>query len=175
METLTDIALKISSPAFKDGEQIPGHYTCDGANVNPPIHVASLPDEVESLALIVEDPDAKGLTVPEGTPGGTPGRGSDSANPPPFTHWLMWNITPLGEAVTENSRPGTEGRNSFGDHLYGGPCPPAGEEHRYFFRVFALDRMLELEAGATKDELLTAMEGHVLAAGELMGRYRKGQ
>ncbi len=151
METLTEIELAVSSPAFSAGQSIPSHYTCEGANVNPPLIVGNLPAETESLALIMEDPDA-----PSGT----------------FDHWLVWNITPLGEAIKENEIPGVQGKNSFGDRLYGGPCPPDGE-HRYFFKMFALNRMLDLREGSTKQQLLRAMQGHVLATGELMGRYTK--
>ena len=150
METLTDIELALSSTAFAEGAYIPEEYTCDGVDKNPPLQIGNLPAETESLALIVEDPDA---------PGGT------------FDHWVVWNIQPTSE-IEENITPGVEGVNSFGKHNYGGPCPPDGE-HRYFFRIFALNKFLNLDTNSDKQALLNAMEGNVLASGELMGRYNK--
>lgn len=151
METLLDIEIKISSPAFQEGGNIPEKYTCDGENINPPIKMENLPDGTESVALIVEDPDA-----PNGT----------------FDHWVVWNIRPVEDEIREHVTPGVEGKNSFNQHHYGGPCPPDGE-HRYFFKLFALNKMLDLDVNSGKQELLKAMEGNVLATGELMGRYKK--
>lgn len=143
--------LIISSSAFEPSGFIPAKYTCDGINVNPPLHIGNLPAEVQSLVLIVDDPDA-----PSGT----------------WVHWVVWNIAP-SPFISQNTRPGTEGTNDFGSQRYGGPCPPSGT-HRYFFKVYALDNSLELPAGASKRTVLTAMEGHLLAQGELMGRYKRG-
>lgn len=151
METLLDVELAISSPAFSEGGDIPGKYTCDGENINPPITVQNLPDETKSIALILEDPDA---------PGGT------------FDHWVVWNIQAYSDEIKEHVTPGVEGKNSFDEHHYGGPCPPDGE-HRYFFRIFALNKMLDLEVNSGKQALLKAMEGNILAAGSLMGKYKK--
>ena len=142
--------LKLISTVFSHKGHIPPKYTCEGENINPPLKVENIPDGTKRLAVIVEDPDA-----PRGV----------------FTHWVLWNISP-NEAIAENSNPGISGTNSFGKTGYGGPCPPSGE-HRYFFRVFALDDELDLSAGATKEELLDAMKEHILASAELMGVYQK--
>lgn len=152
---MTEIALpqltfKVTSPVFSEGEMIPVKYTCDGVNVNPPLHLEGIPEETVSLALIVEDPDA-----PKGN----------------WVHWLVWNLTPTDEIV-EDVVPGEEGWNDFHQIEYGGPCPPGGT-HRYFFKVFALDHMLRLAPGSSKHELMHAMVGHILASGELMGRYAR--
>ncbi len=142
--------ISVTSPAFRAGEEIPRRFTCKGANVNPPLHFQNVPKETKSLVLIVDDPDA---------PGGL------------FTHWLAWNIDPALHAIGEKSAPAGagEGTNDFGNLGYGGPCPPSGT-HRYFFRVLALDRKLELKRGARRAQLDQALAGHVLARGALMGR-----
>ena len=111
----------------------------------------NLPEETKSLALIVEDPDS---------PGGT------------FDHCMVWNIKPYSEEIKEHVTPGVEGRNSFDQHHYGGPCPQEGE-HRYIFKVYALNKTVDLDPSSGKQELLKAMEGSVLATGSLMGRYEK--
>ena len=144
--------MKVTSSAFGNGENIPQKYTADGENVNPPISIRNIPDGTKSLVLIVDDPDA---------PGGT------------WDHWIVFNIPP-GETINENSVPGTEGRNDFGKNSYGGPAPPSGT-HRYFFRVYALDRELDLPAGSTKEQVLEAMENHIIGRGELMGTYSRKQ
>src|SRR5215471_13343514 len=143
-------SLRVRSDAFSHGGQIPPKYTCEGENINPPLEVSDLPDKTKSLAIIVEDPDA-----PRGV----------------YDHWVAWNIIP-SEAIAENSRPGVNGRNSFGNTGYGGPCPPSGS-HRYFFKVYALDNKLDLQPGSDKKTLQQAMKEHVLASGELMGHYQK--
>lgn len=142
--------LKVYSTVFSHNGHIPPEYTCDGKNINPPIEVDNLPEGTKTLALIMEDPDAPRQT---------------------FDHWVVWNISPA-EAITEESVPGISGTNSFGHTGYGGPCPPSGA-HRYFFRVYALDKKLDLIAGATKEELHESMHDHILAQGELMGYYQK--
>ena len=142
--------LRVRSVAFSHGGHIPPKYTCEGENVNPPLEIGGLPENTKSLALLVEDPDA---------------RKED------FAHWVVWNIPP-NEAIAENSRPGISGRNSFGNTGYGGPCPPSGS-HRYFFKVFALDTDLDIQAGSDKETLEEAMKNHVLASGELMAHYQK--
>ena len=143
--------LTISSPAFVPMGLIPEKYTCDGANVNPPLDIANIPAAAKCLVLIVDDPDA---------PAGT------------WDHWIVWNIPPNGQ-ITENTVPGIEGMNDFGKHRYGGPCPPGGV-HRYYFKVYALDQLLNLPVTTRKTGLEKAMEGHILAKGELVGKYRRG-
>lgn len=142
--------LKITSSAFMNNGFIPAKYTCDGDDMNPPINIEGIPEETESLALIVDDPDA-----PMGT----------------WDHWIVWNISPL-EKIEENSVPGVEGLNDFGKHTYGGPCPPSGT-HRYFFKVYALDTKLNLKPNSRKKDLERAMEGHILAKGEVIGLYKR--
>ena len=140
----------ISSPAFKHGGSIPAEFTCDGEDKNPPLAFEGVPDGTKSLVLIMDDPDA---------PGGT------------FDHWVVWNIRPQ-EAIAEDSTPGQTGRNSLGQNRYTGPCPPSGQ-HRYFFKVYALDCVLELKAASDKQAVGKAMEGHILGYGELLGYYKR--
>jgi Raf kinase inhibitor-like YbhB/YbcL family protein len=144
-------SISITSPSFQAGGDIPAKFTCNGTNVSPELQISSVPNEAKSLVLIVDDPDA-----PRGL----------------FTHWIVWNIDPKTTRVAENSAPaaGVQGTNDFGKRNYGGPCPPSGT-HRYFFKIFALDTKLELKPNARRAELDAAMRGHVLAQGELMGRY----
>jgi Raf kinase inhibitor-like YbhB/YbcL family protein len=143
-------SLIISSSAFENEGNIPAKYTCEGEEINPPLHVDNIPDGTQTLAIIVEDPDA-----PKGT----------------FDHWLVWNIPP--ESIIEENRiPGISGKNSAGKTGYHGPCPPSGY-HRYYFHVFALDSSLNLQAGSDKRTLQAAMEPHVLAKGSVMGKYKK--
>ncbi len=147
--------MKITTTAFQEGGNIPSKFTCDGADANPPLRFEGVPAEAKSLALIVDDPDA---------PGGL------------FTHWLVWNIDPKTAAVEENGAPSNsvQGKNDFGKSGYGGPCPPSGT-HRYFFKIFALDRQLDLAAGSKRAQLDAQMRGHIIAQGELMGRYSRGR
>ena len=150
-ETIADKAtLKISSPEFQHEGDIPDRYSCEGENINPPITIKGLPKEAVSLVLIIEDPDA---------PGGI------------FDHWVVWNILPT-EVIAEDSLPGTAARNSSGERRYTGPCPPSGT-HRYFFKVYALDTMLELDDDADKKVVEEALHDNVLVYGELMGLYKK--
>jgi Raf kinase inhibitor-like YbhB/YbcL family protein len=144
--------LKISSSGFNEGSNIPPKFTCDGGDTSPPLKIDGVSATAKSLVLIVDDPDA-----PTGV----------------FTHWLVWNIDPKTNFIAEASAAGgTEGKNDFGKSGYGGPCPPSGS-HRYYFRVFALDRQLPLRAGAKRKEVDSAMKGHVIGQGELMGRYAR--
>jgi len=142
--------LTVKSPAFENNKLIPAKYTCDGYNVNPPLAVEGISEETKSLVLIVDDPDA-----PMGT----------------FDHWIVWNIPPTSK-IGENTVPGTEGMSSYRKHAYGGPCPPYGT-HRYFFKVYALDVQLDLGSNSKKKDVEKAMEGHILAKGELVGLYRR--
>src|SRR5437762_9962754 len=145
--------MKITSPAFQEGGTIPEKFSKNGQNVNPELRIEGAPAEARSLALIVDDPDA-----PVGL----------------FTHWLVWNVDPKTTEIAENSVPkgGLQGTNDFPGQRYDGPQPPSGT-HRYYFKIFALDQMLDLKAGAKRKEVNAAMKGHVLAHGELMGRYSK--
>lgn len=143
--------LIVGSPAFRNGGQIPVKYTCEGANLNPPLTVNGIPGDTKSLVLIVEDPDA-----PSGV----------------FVHWLVWNISPQ-ETLPENNVPGVEGTNSFEKIKYQGPCPPGGKVHRYFFKLYALNAILNLKRGSDIKMLERAMENHVLAYGELIGMYAR--
>ena len=142
--------LTVSSPAFENNKLIPSKYTCDGDNVNPPLTIEGVPDGTKSLVLIVDDPDA-----PMGT----------------WDHWIVWNILPTNK-IEENTVPGTEGINDYRKHSYGGPCPPSGT-HRYFFKVYALDAKLDLSSNSRKKDVEKAMQGHILAKGELVGLYRR--
>lgn len=153
MMALVDIAtLTVTSLVFVNEGVIPSKYTCDGENINPPLQIDRIPENTKSLALIVDDPDA-----PSGT----------------WDHWVVWNI-PVKKNIAENSIPGIEGLNSFGRHNYGGPCPPSGI-HRYFFKVYALDTMLDIDKYSDKKTLLKVMEDHILAKGEIMGSYKRSQ
>jgi Raf kinase inhibitor-like YbhB/YbcL family protein len=142
--------LLVKSAAFGNNERIPVRYTCDGADVNPPVTIDGVPEEAKTLVLIVDDPDAMGT----------------------FTHWVVWNIPATTRRIEENTTPGKEGISSYGKHSYGGPCPPSGT-HRYFFKVYALDTALDLKLSSTKRDVAKAMEGHVLAEGELLGLYSR--
>ena len=144
--------MKITSSAFQEGGNIPSKFTCDGGDSSPPLRIAEIPSGAKTLALVVDDPDA-----PSGL----------------FTHWMVWNISPQTNTIAEGSTPkGVHGTNDFGKSGYGGPCPPSGT-HRYYFKIFALDRELNLPAGAKRNQLDAAMKGHVVAEGELKGRYAK--
>jgi Raf kinase inhibitor-like YbhB/YbcL family protein len=154
-----EMALTVSNSAFKEGDRIPAKYTCQGQDVSPPLAWGEPPAGTQSVALIVDDPDA---------PGGV------------FTHWVLFNIPPdsreLPEAVpiqAELARGALQGKTDFGRIGYGGPCPPPGRPHRYQFTLYALDQPLGLEGGASKKQLLSAMEGHILAQGQLTGTYQR--
>ena len=143
--------LSVKSPAFEHGKLIPKKYTCDGQDINPPLTIEGVPKEARTLVLAVDDPDA-----PSGT----------------WDHWIVWNIPASISKIAENSVPGKEGVNSARQQGYMGPCPPGGT-HRYFFKVYALDTELGLGPGSRKKDAEKAMQGHVLAEGELMGLYRR--
>ena len=144
--------MKISSSAFENNGMIPSEYTCDGSDVSPPLAISDIPKKAKSLAIIMDDPDA-----PMGT----------------FTHWVVWNISPQKTQFArgdEISFP--QGKTSFGRKSYGGPCPPGGT-HRYFFKLYALDLVLNLKEGSSKADLEKAMAGHVLSEAILMGKYSR--
>ncbi len=152
-------AIELTSTAFADGDKIPARYTCDGENVSPPLAWGEPPPQTRSFALIVDDPDA-----PVGV----------------FTHWVIFNIPsdarkleeaiPTGEQLPSGA---LQGKNGFGKLGYAGPCPPRDSPHHYRFIIYALDKPLELPPGISKKDLLQAMEGHILAQGQLTGVYQR--
>ncbi len=151
--------LPVTSSAFGEGEMIPAKYTADGANVSPPLAWNSIPEGTKSIALICDDPDA-----PMGT----------------WIHWVMYNLpgdlTGLPENVPSGENPPTGGKHGitdFGTYGYGGPAPPSGT-HRYFFKIYALDTVLNLNEGITKAQLEQAMQNHILDKAELIGLYKRG-
>ena len=142
--------LLVSSPAFGNNQMIPKKFTCDGINVNPPLDIEDITEEARSLAIIVDDPDA-----PRGT----------------WVHWVMWNI-PVTHHIKENEAHGLQGLNDFQKRQYGGPCPPSGT-HRYFFKVYALDTILDLPSETDKAHLERVMAEHIISFGELVGLYKR--
>jgi Raf kinase inhibitor-like YbhB/YbcL family protein len=142
--------LSLSSSAFQQEDYIPKKYTCQGAGINPPLTIKGIPENTRCLALIMEDPDAP-VNI--------------------YDHWIVWNIPPT-DTIPENTIPGLEGTNSSGKIGYIGPCPPSGT-HRYFFKMYAVDSLLEVEKGVVKSELLNVLQHRVLAYGELIGLYKK--
>lgn len=151
--------MRLSSPAFKEGEIIPSLYTCEGKNINPQLEINGVPPNTKSLVLICDDPDVPKTVRPDGM----------------YDHWVVFNIPSNIHKIPENSTPpGVLGKNTAGHNKYTGPCPP-DREHRYFFKLYALNKMLDLPSGATKKEVEKAMHGHIIAQTELMGRYEKGK
>ena len=150
--------IKLTSSAFKEGEAIPRQYTCDGIDISPPLEWTGVPKSAKTIALIADDPDA-----PSGR----------------FVHWVLYNLPAENIGLVENvpatenvKGGGIQGKNGFEKIGYGGPCPPSGT-HRYFFKIYALDNELPLKAGATKAEVEKAMQGHIVAQGQLMGTYSR--
>ena len=149
--------MKLSSSAFEEGGRIPSKYTCDSDNINPHLEISDVPSGAKTLALIMEDPDVPKNLRPDGM----------------WDHWIVFNIPPDTNQIPEGKEPrGTHGEGTSGNQDYNGPCPP-DREHRYFFKLFALDSTLELKEKATKPELEKAMEGHILEKAELMGTYER--
>jgi hypothetical protein len=151
--------LTIKSPAFQSGDNIPKKFSCEGEDISPQLEWSNYPSETKSFALICEDPDA---------PGGT------------FTHWIIYDIPTSRNSFPENVPNELDvfdgvkqGKNNFGKIGYGGPCPPAGSAHRYFFRVYALDNKLNIKEGLSKDDLMNKIKSHILEEGELIGLYKK--
>jgi len=149
--------ISISPDTFKDGSSLPVEQTCDGDDCSPALSWEGLPDSTRSITLIADDPDAPGQT---------------------FVHWVIYNIpadsSGLPPGVSKNNTLDDgilQGNNDFGRIGYNGPCPPLGKAHRYFFKVYALDTKLSLKSGATKSQLEAAMSGHILAQGEMIGKY----
>ena len=153
------MAFAVTSPSFQNGGSIPKKFTCDGAGVSPELQWTAPPTATQSLALIADDPDA-----PVGT----------------WVHWVLFDLSPdtraLAEGLAKVEQPptgGRQGRNDFRKLGYNGPCPPTGKPHRYFFRVYALDTKVGLKPGATRQQLDEAMQGHILATAEWMGKYQR--
>jgi len=153
------MSITITSPAFAGGRPIPAKYTCDGSDVSPPLQWTNAPANAKSFALIADDPDA-----PMGT----------------WVHWVLYDLSAGTNALPEDaaksqyfSGNAKQGINDFKCPGYGGPCPPPGKPHRYFFKLYALDTLLDLKPGATKKDVEAAMQGHVLAEGRLMGTYQR--
>jgi Raf kinase inhibitor-like YbhB/YbcL family protein len=152
------MGIQIKSPVFQDGTPIPEKYTCDGLDVSPPLEWTDVPEGTKTLAIVCDDPDAPMKT---------------------WLHWIIFNIPGDVDRLPENVPPEKElengakqGMNDFHKIGYGGPCPPSGS-HRCFFKIYALDTILDLPAGASKPQLMIAMEGHVLAQAHLMGTYTR--
>ena len=146
-----ETSMRLTSSVFEHNQMIPKKYTCQGEDINPPLKIENIPEGTETLALIVDDPDA-----PVGT----------------WVHWVVFNIQPTDE-IKENSVPGDQAYNDFKKINYGGPCPPTGT-HRYFFKLYALDIVIDLQTGMKKQDLEKAMKGHILAEIELIGLYKEG-
>lgn len=149
----------LASPAFKEGGIIPSIYTCEGKNFSPPLEISDIPENAKSLVLIMDDPDVPAFIRPEKM----------------YDHWIVFNILPNIQKIAQNIPPqGIHGKNTGGKNQYIGPCPP-DREHRYFFKLYALDKMLDLHIGATKQQVESAMHGNIIAHCQLMGRYEKGK
>lgn len=149
--------MRLTSPAFDYGEKIPSEYTCDGKNINPELHISAVPQNAKSLVLIMDDPD-----VPEFV-----------RKDRMWVHWVVFNIPANQTHISKDSSPfGVVGINTGGEWKYQGPCPP-DREHRYFFKLYALDSVLNLPKGATKAEVEQAMKGHIVAEAEWMGTYER--
>lgn len=152
--------MKLTSPAFEAGGIIPAKYTCDGQGINPSLQIYDVPSQTQSLVLLMDDPD-----IPEAA--------KKSFNVEVWDHWVVFNISPDTKNIAEGENPtGLLGKNTRGNIAYGSPCPPDGE-HRYFFKLYALDIILNIPGGSNKAEVEQAMEGHVLETTELMGRYKR--
>jgi Raf kinase inhibitor-like YbhB/YbcL family protein len=152
-------SLALSSPVFAAGAAIPKDYTCAGSNHSPALKWDNIPENTQSFAIIVDDPDAPLDT---------------------FTHWIIFNLPVNQTSLSEKASPNgvlpagaLEGLNDFGKKGYGGPCPPPGNPHRYFFKIYALDSMLKLQSGATKGVLLQSMKNHILAEAQIIGMFGK--
>lgn len=149
--------MNITSPAFKHNESIPSRYTCDGKSINPPLEFSDIPKETKSLTLIMEDPDVPKNLKPDEM----------------FDHWIIFNMPMNINSISENSTPaGTVGKNSSGTNTYIGACPP-DREHRYFFKLFALDTTLDLDSHAEKADVKKSMQGHILETAQLIGLYNR--
>ena len=150
--------MKLTSSAFDHEGKIPAKYTCDGDNTSPPLTISDVPSDAKSLVLIMDDPDVPKELKEDGM----------------WDHWVIFNIPVSASDIKEGTEPeGTPGTGTAGNTNYFGPCPP-DREHRYFFKLYALDTKLDLPESATKQQVEEAMEGHIVANTELMGRYERG-
>lgn len=145
--------MKLESSAFSDGKLMPEKYSCDREGISPPLNIVNAPDNAETFVLIVEDPDAPRRV---------------------FQHWIVWNISGRVKQIDEDSVPegSIEGLNDFGGKGYGAPCPPSSM-HRYIFRIYALDVSLKLDVTSSREQLNSAMDGHIIASAVLTGKYRR--
>lgn len=151
--------MKITSTAFEHNGKIPSIYTCDGENINPPLEFPDIPENAKSLVLLMDDPDVPKNLKPDGM----------------FDHWIIYNMPPSTNEVGENHvPPGKEGLNGAGQKKYTGPCPP-DREHRYFFKLYALDAMLDLPGGTDKAMVEEAMKDHIISKAELIGLYERSK
>ncbi|PIR84050.1 YbhB/YbcL family Raf kinase inhibitor-like protein [Candidatus Kaiserbacteria bacterium CG10_big_fil_rev_8_21_14_0_10_51_14] len=154
------MTLILTSSAFRDGGVIPARFTCDGEEVNPPLSISGVPEGTKTLALIMDDPDVPKALLPDGV----------------FDHWILFNIPPETHEIAAGVTVGITGISGAGKNEYIGPCPPVQyepSEHRYFFTLYALDTTLPLLVGSSKREVFAAMQGHMLARAELMGKYKR--
>ncbi len=151
--------MQITSTAFENSQRIPRKYTCDGDNVNPPLEFRDVPDGTKSLVLIMDDPDIPDFVKQ---------RNAIQV----WVHWVVFNMAPTTSAIEEKEDPGMEGNGTGEIHGYQGPCPP-DREHRYFFKLYALNDTLDLKEGSTKEQVEKAMEGHVIEKAELIGLYER--
>ena len=161
MNEKSDMSLSLASPAFEQNARIPSKYTCDGdRSINPPLAFSGVPEGAKSLALIMDDPDVPKVLHADGV----------------FDHWVLFNIPPATREIAEGGSVGTAGANGAGGNTYYGPCPPPQyepSEHRYIFVLYALDTELPLKEGAAKQEVLKAMEGHIIEQAQLVGKYKR--
>lgn len=152
--------MELNSDAFENNQTIPAKYTCDGDNTSPALKISGVPEETKFFVLIMDDPDVPKALKSDGV----------------FDHWVLFNIPPDATQIPENGSIGTAGANGRQQDAYTGPCPPKQyepSEHRYVFTLYAIDKELSLKAGADKAQVLTAMEGHIIAQTQLIGRYRR--
>jgi len=151
--------MKLKSSAFQENGIIPSLYTCEGKRINPPLEFIDIPIEAKSLVLIMDDPDVPKSLRADGM----------------FDHWVVFNIAPSTKKIEENATPrGIQGKNTAGENKYYPPCPP-DREHRYFFKLYALSKMLDLPAGSTKKEVEKACQGHIIEQCQLIALYEKGK
>jgi len=152
--------MKLESSSFENNGKIPSKFTCEGENINPALIISEVPEDVKSFALIMDDPDVPKEVRPEQM----------------WVHWVVFNIHSETREIKEDSNPGIFGKGDYPDMKYGGPCPPKQyqpSEHRYFFKLYALNIELDLQEGATKEEIENKMQKHIIEKTELIGRYEK--
>lgn len=147
-------AINISTQGFMDGGIIPSDYTCNGENLSPPFILQRVPTDAKSLAIVLED---------------------SNSSPKNFTHWLAFNLNPYTTTIVSSKVLGNVvvGTNDYGNSEYDGPCPPPGETHKYYFKIYALDTVLNLDQNAKRADLDKAMNGHIIATGQILGSYTK--